>query len=354
MEASKVRDALSSIQEIFLTSEINGEETLFSLGALTNRFVIDSAKSLNYYDVIKTRVDNFKNTFYADSPQLNSLMGKYDQAVGSLQSGYPGPIKGLLVSLQDEKSPKLTEDPRFLCLRAATSLHSDPGSLSIARADFQMAFDFNYCPPQDQLNLWFQAEKNGDSGDKMTGEILNRVQKGRGYDAPFKTRIKFDRACYLYERGRSSIGVEPLRAIDLLTESLKLHCESLQELISQDSFLISKSEEYARNTCFTLLNFIESSSDAEKAFPILREIIKLRRIAFDPVVEPLVWFMRRMLRVSWRRKEFLQRRFNKFETLVKEAVAAPVWSRKLARAGLESGFLQIKEQYQLALKEMGR
>lgn len=281
-------------------------------------------------------------------------MRKYDHAVGSLQSGFSVPIQSLSNALQLEKSHKLTEDPRFLCLRGAALLQSDSGALSVARADFQMAFDFNYCPSQDQLNLWFQAERNGDSGDKMTSEILERVQKAKGYDAPFKTRIKFDRACYLYGRGRTSIGVEPLRAIELLTESLRLHCESLQELIAQDSFLISKSEEYARNTCFTLLNFLEGSNDPERAFPILRDVLKLRRIAFDPVVEPLVWFMRRMLRVSWRRKELLQRRFNKFETLVKEAISAPVWSRRLAKAGLEHGFQQVKEQYQLALKEMER
>lgn len=63
MDASKVRDALAATQEIFLTAEISGDETLFSLGALTKRFVVDMAKSLNYYEVIKTRVENFKIPF---------------------------------------------------------------------------------------------------------------------------------------------------------------------------------------------------------------------------------------------------------------------------------------------------
>ncbi len=352
LDSSKVRDAIASVQEIFLTNKMDGDDTVFSVGSLTRSFVIGAAQNLNLFETIRVRVDNFRNTFYPDSPALNTYTSRFNRAEAAARRGETSNLVNLVTDMDGEKAPRLREDPRFLSLRATARLMADYRSLPKARADFEAAMDFKYSPPKDHLLLWLRAEKHGDSGDIMTRRILDRVSNSKGYDVEFKARVKFERACHLYSRGRSSLSTAPHQAVDFLKESVLLHVEALADFIYLDSSLISKSQEFSRNTCFVLAQHLQSSDDPDQFLQAVRDIGTSRaRLIIDPLVEPLYGFMRWGLLGS-SRKDVLQRRLGRFEGLVEALLKANVWCEKDRREELKAQKEYIKSAYRRRMSSL--
>ena len=205
--------------------------------------------------------------------------------------------------------------------------------------------DFKYSPPEDQLLLWLRAEKAGDSGDVMTERILGRVLRSKGYTQTFKARVKFDRACYLYSRGRTSLSLEPQRAVELLSESILLHIEALHEFISVDSSMVSKSQEFSRNTCLVLAQHFQASGHPDEFLRIAKEIGQAEnKISFDPLVEAIEAFMRWGL-LGIPKKDALQRRLNRFENLADTLAKLNIWSETERKTELNGLKVVIKELY---------
>jgi Putative DNA-binding domain/NB-ARC domain len=346
MDGSKVRDALAAVQEIFLIVDNSVEETYYSIGGLTRSFVLEKAEKLDLFARIKARVDNFKNTFYANSPELNTLKNQFYRASAAHKNGESRYLTALLQDLDREESPKLAEDPRFLCLRASVRLTRDLTDVSRARADFETAMDFKHSPDPDEINLWLRAEKAGDSGERMTSEILKRVMLSRGYRPDFKAKVKFDRACYLYTAGKSESFTDPHRASDFFQEALKLHMEAFRVVIHEDSFFTSKSEEYTKNTGFTLGNHLKKSREPDDFLSIVADISQSGDVYADPLVEPLQSFMLFAILARETRKSILQRRLGKFQSLVGKLAKRDVWLSKDSVSSLEDFSRQIKKHYE--------
>lgn len=345
IDASRVRDAIASVQEIFLNNKLDGDDTLFAIGNLTRSFVLGAAQDLNFYETIKTRVANFKNAFYPDSPELNTYINRFNRSAAAARNGEPRHLLTLLAEMDAEKRPRLREDPRFLSLRGNVRILGEPRSLQKARADFEAAMDFKYSPPEDQLLLWLRAEKAGDSGDVMTERILKRVLQSKGYTQTFKARVKFDRACYLYSRGRTSLSLEPQRAVELLSESILLHIEALYEFISVDSSMVSKSQEFSRNTCLVLAQHFQASANPDDFLRIAKELGQAEnRISFDPLVEAIEAFMRWGL-LGIPKKDSLQRRLNRFENLADTLSKLNIWSETERKRELSSLKGVVKDLY---------
>jgi hypothetical protein len=352
VDASKVKDALAAVQEIFLTVETSGEETIYSIGPLTQKFILAAAENLNLFETIRTRVRNFKHTFYAQSPALNRFTQRFHRAAAAAANGEDIYLSNLLYELDNERNPQLAEDPRFLCLRGTARLVLDRQDLSRARADFQTAMDFKYSPEQDQILLWMRAEKSGDSGDKMTREILDRVAQSRGYDSAFKARVTFDRACYLYIRGKSSLSTEPHSAAALLIDSLSLHLQAYRAFSEIDSPFLSRSDEYCRNTCFTLGNHLNNSSDSDQFFAAVLTSARSGRTYVDPIVEPIFSVVREALHRVSRQRDALQRKLSRFEKMVSDLNQLDVWDSKRGKEFLSKTATDIKNIYKPIPKPM--
>ncbi len=342
IDASKVKDALAAVQEIFLTSETIGEETFYSIGPLTQKFVLSASEKLDLFETIRSRVKNFKHTFYAESPALNRFVQRFNRSSATAANGESSYLKNLVREMDDEKSPQLTEDPRFLSLRATARLTLDRRDLSKARSDFQTAMDFRFSPEQDQIMLWTQAEKLGDSGESMTSEILSRVTESKGYDQAFKARLMFDIASYLYSKGKSSIGVEPHAALDILRRALELHLKAFRALDEADSPILSRSFEYCRNTCFTLGNHLNNSSDFDQFFVIISNYSKNSKVYIDPIAEPMISITREALSRSFKQRDVLQRRLNRFEKVVTDMVKLDVWKDRKTASVLTEAVADFK------------
>lgn len=349
MDASKVRDALASVQEIFLNVQTTDTETIYSIGELTKSFVLEMSTRLDLFDRIKVRVDNFRNTFYPDSPALNTWRNQFYRASAASRNGEPRYLNKLLEDLEAETSPKIAEDPRFLCLRAMVRLTRDIRDVSKARADFETAMDFRHTPDQDAILLWLRAEKFGDSGERMTKEIVERVAKDKGFSSDFKARVKFDRACYLFGRGKNQTVTDPHKAVELLSEALGTHLQAYRSLVRNDSSLISRSEEFSRNTAFTLANHMRRSREADDFIEIVNTVTSDENVFADPIVEPLVSFMRYPLLSREQRKDILQRKAGRFQTLTTKMSKRNIWLNSNRANELASFAREIRRQYEDSL-----
>ncbi len=349
MDASKVRDALASVQEIFLNVQASENETIYSIGDLTKAFVLEMSFRLDLFDRIKARVENFKNAFYPDSPALNTLKNQFYRASATNRNGEARYLDKLLLDLEAETSPKLAEDPRFLCLRAMVRLTRDIRDVSKARIDFETAMDFRHTPDQDAILLWLRAEKSGDSGERMTKEIVDRVARDKGFNSDFKARVKFDRACYLYGRGKNQTVSDPHKAVELLKEALQTHLQAFRIFVRNDSSLISRSEEFSRNTAFTLANHMRRSREADDFIEIINQITFDENVYADPIVEPLQSFMRYPLITREQRRDILQRKAGRFQTLSTKLGKRDIWMNSKRTTEMAIFAKEIRRQYEASL-----
>lgn len=355
LEASKVKDAIASTQEMFLTMGDNGVETTYELGDLTKAFVSHRSKSLDLYETIKARVEKFKSTFYPDNPVISRLTTKLDRALYDLRLGDRDRLEALKYEIDGGSyEPKVAEDPRFLALRGYVNLLADPVSVSKARMDFRTALEFNYAINEEMLRVWFRAEVLGDTGDERTLEILELIDRCKGYDQAVRTDFKFERACYLYSLGRSSASLEPVRSIERLTEALRLHLEAYEEYLRVNAIKLRKSEEFTRNTAFFLTQRLLAHGTGEEFLKLVKELARDPKLVLDPLVEPLVYCVRELERQLSRKRGDLQRILSRFDTLTKELSKASNWCVKEARDELLRQGDLLKAQYKRSIERLLR
>lgn len=294
IDQQKVADAIAAIQDMFLVVEGAGEDSVFSLGELTRTFVSNSAKSLNFYENLKARVEKFKSTIYSDSPQINLLLSRLDRAIYDDRQGYRAGLVSLFKELDSfEYPPAVAEDPRFLSLFGYVCLLQKPPMLDKARQAFMQAYAFKFACPENYVRKWFDEERFTDQSNDKTKKIVEIVRSSKEHKADFKWEMVSRRSAFLYSHARAIIFDMPQRAVEALREAIDGHL-SLYFYYADKSILEGgRAFERARNTSFYLIQQLLRGGDIDEFVDFINEGIKLqKRWYLDPLVEPFFGALR--------------------------------------------------------------
>jgi len=320
LEESRVKDAIAAVQEMFLISEQDDQDTLFSLGSLTRDFINTQIGRLDMFATIQARVNNFKRSAYPESPLLAKINRELSRAEYAQRNGDTEPLTELLWKLNSDRyPPDIIENPRFIEMRGYAGTLADPPNLAAVRHDFRSAMDMGYRPPFEHIKRWFSVEEDSDSAYQGTLDIENSVSSDKRYPLSERSELKMIRAIFLYNFAKANVFTDPYRALDLLNESLTAHMEAFAGLSRSRSALAGKSEKLAENTAFL---FGQRAAKLDSGDRFIDEILKLIRtgsVTLDPVAEPLTRFLQLQYQRSSHSLDTLNRLLSKTELVGREA-----------------------------------
>jgi hypothetical protein len=328
LDASRVRDGIAAVQEMFLQTEDDQTDTLFSLGSLTQRFVETEAQKLDHYDTIKARVENFRRSAYPESPQLARISRELKKAEYDCENGQCEALTDLLWNLNSDKyAPEIRENPRFLSMRAYAATLASPPNMSAARDDFKAALAMGYAMPLDYVKRWFKVEAASDTAYNNTREILNLIAAEKRYSLSDRAEIRFDYAIFLYNTARGMSVTDPHRSLDRIEESLTQHLTAFEAFSRSKSTLQSRSATYTRNTAFYFGQRAVFLDDGDRFIDAILRVVRSPDILLDPLVEPLQLFLQIEFRKNSLRQDRLNRLVSKADLIAKEATksAAFLW-----------------------------
>lgn len=320
LEESRVKDAIAAVQEMFLISEQDDEDTLFSLGSLTRDFINTQIERLDMFATIKARVDNFKRSAYPESPTLAKINREVRRAEYASKNGDSEPLTEVLWKLNSDKyPPEIVENPRFIEMRGyAGTLASSP-NLAAVRHDFKSAMDMGYRPPFDHVKRWFSVEAESDAAYQGTLEIEKMISAEKRYPLSERCELKLMRAVFLYNFAKANIVTDPYRSLDLLEESLNTHMEAFAGLSRSKSALASRSEKLTRNTAFLFGQRAAKLDNGDRFIDAVLTLIRSGTGTLDPVVEPLTSFLQLQFQRSSHSLDTLNRLLSKTEVVAREA-----------------------------------
>lgn len=182
-EATRVKDALADVREMFLQLNEIGPETTFQLGSLTQAFVLEQSKKLDHYPVLKERVEKYKRKFFPENPILSRLRDRVERLVSKgYRFGDEQPLQEALQILSDRTlPPKISEDPRFTALRAYVSACQKNPNMEDVRRLFKIATEMGLEPDLDHLKRWYYAERDLQHGLDQCIKIADLVCEGKQY-----------------------------------------------------------------------------------------------------------------------------------------------------------------------------
>lgn len=319
LEESRVKDAIAAVQEMFLISEEDEQDTLFSLGALTKTFIDTQIERLDMFDTIKARVDNFKRSAYPESPALAKINRELRKAEYSARNGDQDPLDDLLWKMNsDRHPPEIRENPRFLAMRGYAATLKSPPNLAAVRSDFKNAVDMGYRPPLEDLKRWFLAEADSDSAYKSTLEIQQLIMADKRYPLSERSELRMMRGVFLYNFAKMNIVTDPFRALDLLKESLEAHMDAYAGLLRSRSALASRSEKLTQNTAYLFGQRAAKLDSGDRFIDAVLAFIRDRDMTLDPIVEPTVQFLQLQFQRSSHALDTLNRLYSKAELLIRE------------------------------------
>ncbi|MBA3510989.1 RNA-binding domain-containing protein [Sphingomonas sp.] len=319
LEESKVKDAIAAIQEMFLISEEDDQDTLFSLGALTKTFIHTQVESLDMFATIKARVDHFKRSAYPESPVLAKINRELRKAEYSARNGDEELLDDLIWKLNSDRfPPDIVENPRFVAMRGyAATLKSRP-NLAAVRADFRNAVEMGYRPPLDDIKRWFLSEAASDSAYKNTLEIEQLITSDKRYPLSERSELRMMRGVFLYNFAKANILTDQFRAVDLLKESLEAHMRAYAGLLRSKSALASRSEKLAQNTAYLFGQRAAKLDTGDLFIDTALAFIRDHEITLDPLAEPMVHFLQLQFQRNSHALDILNRLFSKADLLIKE------------------------------------
>lgn len=348
VEQSRVKDGIASVQEMFLTTEDAGANSLYSLGDLTKAFVMRASLELDLIDTIKARVRHYRSSHYPDRPELSRLQVKMERALPELRQGDLDRMQALAVEMNSRKfEPSIFEDPRFLALRGYVQLLLPNGSRVNAREDLRRALSFKFSPDEAYIRAWFEMERNSDTGDERTKEIAEAVVQAKGYSQEFKSEVRFWRASYLYTMARQHFSLEPEKSVERLFDSLENHMICFSEFLRLDSYRIRRSEEYTKNTAYFLIQKLIDSKQYQRIIKFFIEKSN-NKIFFDALVEPMIYIFQIQLRYTSEKSD-LHRLEGHLNSIIKNVGAKSIWHDDGLRVEFIDGLRKIEVQIQKIL-----
>ena len=177
--------------------------------------------------------------------------------------------------------PIVTEDPLFRTLYGYVASSCIPPRLSEAREAFAYAIQMKFEPDIRYLNTWFTAERNSGVFDEWCEKVADIVISGKRYTESEKIMMVSRKAVNIYTRGSYKLTMDSVDAIECFRESLKLHLKAFRLNCLAGTVYADSSENYARNTIFTLFNVLKTSPWEQ--ISVIRSLLDSKDIYLDPI-----------------------------------------------------------------------
>jgi hypothetical protein len=286
---SKVRDAIGSVREMFLTIDQAGEETLFSLAPLTKKFVSGKKDKLVGYNVLRERVKAFKRNIHVSSPDVARQVMLIERLLPPRYLDHQPIVAARAWGEISDASlkPSVTEDPLFRSLKGYVASSCRPARLTEAREAFKYAAQMGFEPEFKYLLAWFNAEKSSGAMDGWCEHVADLVMSGKRYTESEKISMISRRATSLYVRGRDLIHTDFSDAANMIQEALSLHLRAFKLNCNVGSRFADSSENYARNTAFTLLGNCLRHTEMWEVLDRLYSLVGQKDVFLDPIAGPL-------------------------------------------------------------------
>jgi hypothetical protein len=348
LEPSRVRDAIAAVQEMFLQTEDDEADTLFSLGALTKGFVEQEAPHLDHFETIKARVENFRRSAYPESPILARISREVRRAEYECANGDREPLKEILWKLHGDRYPPETmENPRFLALRAYAETFQEPLRFETIRDDFRAALAMGYAVPIEFIRRWFLIEATSDTAYRSTKEIIELMGSMKRYSLSERTEIRFEYAIFLYNSARAMAVTDPFRSLDRIEGSLSEHLAAYYAFNRSRVPFTQRSATFTRNTAFYFAQRATFLEADDRFFDAVLKAVRTAELWLDPLVEPIQLFLQLEFRNQSLKLDRLNKLISKTDLLAKEATK----STSFLLAGNKDLLLEQISAFRKAAKE---
>ncbi len=352
-EENRIRDALADVREMFLIVNEIGEEATYQVGEMTRSFVLEQSKRLDQYAAIKERVAKYRSKFFPDNPILSRLRERVETLVykGWKFADRDALKKALELVSDTSLSPKITEDPRFNCIKAFVYASQQPPQLDDARGHFGRALVMKFEPDIEHLKAWFYAEHKSGQGIEQCLKIADLIYQGKKYDDETKQEFLSRKASLLFIRGRDNIYFDPSRGIADLEAAAALHLSSYEKAYDSGNLRLEKIEEYARNSAYVLFQFLTSHQRLDDLIEVVLRIVENAGVKLDPIEDPIARAMDCFLQVNGAKSD-LQRLAGRLDYLAKRIANSAKWYDRFANARLQDHIKLVLASLNSAIKKL--
>jgi hypothetical protein len=240
----RLKDAISSTRAMFLQINDAGNETTYSLDVMTREFVLSESKDIDHIATIKARVKTFEKAYFPEVPQISRIaMRTSDLLRKSVRMDEQHYLDEAWATVSDPKLPaNIVEHRQFKSILGFTASKMQPPRLDEARTAFRFVMGTKYEPPMEHLRAWFDAERKSGIGFSNCMAICDFVSKGRTCKRQDKLDFSALKASSLFHRGREIAIDEPIDAISLLVQSLKLNIFVYKQNIDSNNYKATGTE----------------------------------------------------------------------------------------------------------------
>lgn len=216
-----IRDALSECGSIFLSTNEEKGETQYTLATPAKPFISISSMALNYFQVIRARVDAYCNEFRKLKPEEASLIVQLDRLV---RAEYYADCVAVYESIS-ARDPVIA-NPRVQALAGRAYSHLGQKFRVKARDCFVAAKEINYFDIF-MARAWFHTENFQDSSKLHAVEVcewvLRQSKLSSRHRAEFKSKIG---SCFFAEARRAR-NISREGAIENYSKSIESYLSAL-------------------------------------------------------------------------------------------------------------------------------
>jgi hypothetical protein len=299
VDASRVRDAVGSVREMFLQVDDAGSEALFSLAPLTRSFVNSRGTALVGFSQVRERVKTFKQIVRVTSPAVAAILAKVHRLLPYRMLDHPqDKLEEAWRLVHDPKlEADVTEDCRFKsCLGYVCALQSAP-RLTEAREAFEYAVRMRHEPAIAELRAWFGAEKKSGAHEGWCEKIADIVIGGRSYTEVEKINMISRKAGSINARARERVYTDSTDARKNFGEALLLHLRAFRLNCDRGDTNSERSEEFGINTAYQWFNLALRGDNPWEIFDQARTLSGAVDIYLDPVEKPFEQAVDRLARM---------------------------------------------------------
>jgi hypothetical protein len=207
-----------------------------------------------------------------------------------------------------------------------------------------------YEPPLEHLRSWFDAERNSGIGFSSCTRICDFVSNGRTYNKQDKVDFASLKASSLFHRGRELAIDEPVEAISLIAQALKLNIFVYKQNVDSNSYKAASSEKNVRNTTYVLLDLCKKNLHLDQTLALLLDVLGTPLGYLDPLETPIEDMLARMNPRGYE-IPVLHRTKKEISRLLATDLKSEVWMDKTcftriknAVAGLDSSISELLKQ----------
>ena len=261
-DEGRLRDSVSASRAMFLKINDAGNETTYSLDVLTRKFILEESENMDRVSTIKARIKIFEKSYFPQVPQISRIAMRVEDLMRKASRSGEGHYLEEAWSIVNDHTlmVSVSEHPQFKSLLGFAASKMQPARLNEARAAFKVVMDTKYEPSIEHLRSWFSAERSSGIGFSYCIAICDFVSRGRTYQKQEKVDFASLKASSLFHRGREKAFDEPLEAVSLYSEALKLNFSVYKQNINSNNYKAVGTEKNVRNTAGALLGLALKNS----------------------------------------------------------------------------------------------